>query len=118
MDPDQTIFNRKLVICQEHCDQLEIPEEDIDYLVKDLQLLNRNLDRTIYMDCHPFSYWLYPDNCVPVLDWVPEIDNQVTDNVLATTMEQLEELRKEKDVKQFLYQEYNLREILTEFKIV
>lgn len=82
IDPEKKIFRRELVLCQDKCDRLSIEEEEIDYLVKDLQLLNRNLDRTIYIDCHPFSYWLYPDNCVPVLDWVPEIDNQVTDNVL------------------------------------
>ena len=37
-------------------------EENIDDFVKDLDRLNRNLKRLIYVDCKAITFWPNPDN--------------------------------------------------------
>ena len=91
LDPEESIFESKKRVYQEDCDRLEIKEEHVDLLVKDLQLLNRDLKQVIYLDSHPFGYWIYPDNCVPVLNYLPEI-NTHQDTVLQDILHLLQDI--------------------------
>ena len=59
IDPEKKIEYR---LTQENGDKLVKEEEEIDELVKDLQLLGRDMRRVVYLDAKPFSYWMYPDN--------------------------------------------------------
>lgn len=93
VDPEAAVFKRDLRVYQACCDRLQIDDENIDLLVKDLQRVNRPLSRTVYLDHHPFSYWLYPDNCLPIIDWVPETSRLLEDNALETTLEALDALK-------------------------
>jgi TFIIF-interacting CTD phosphatase-like protein len=37
-------------------------EEEIDDFVKDLNRLNRDLKKLIYVDSKPLAFWLHPNN--------------------------------------------------------
>jgi RNA polymerase II subunit A small phosphatase-like protein/CTD small phosphatase-like protein 2 len=38
------------------------PEENIDDFLKDLERLNRDIKRVVYIDTKPISFWMYPNN--------------------------------------------------------
>lgn len=72
VDPKK-VFKHRLY--QDSCDKVILEEENIDDFVKDLDRLNRDLKRTIYVDCKAITFWPNPDNGeilnlgVPVLDF-------------------------------------------------
>ena len=59
VDPDK-IFKHRLY--QDSCNKIILEDENVDDFVKDLDLLNRDLDRMIYVDCKAITFWPNPDN--------------------------------------------------------
>lgn len=60
------------VLSQSACDAVQDKEEEIDIFTKDLQLLGRDMSRVVYIDCKPINFWLYPENCMPVEEFMAD----------------------------------------------
>jgi hypothetical protein len=41
-----------------------------------LGLLGRDMKRVVYFDSHPFSYWMYPENSLPSIDFKADNTNK------------------------------------------
>lgn len=59
IDPDNTFVH---ILTNEDCDKIIYQPEDMDEYVKDLERLNRNMKKLVYIDSQPISFWTAPDN--------------------------------------------------------
>jgi hypothetical protein len=58
----------------------------------------------VYLDSRPLAFWLHPDNCFPQDSF--RADNTMKSEDLDTVLLDLEDLRKQKDVRKFLREKY------------
>jgi TFIIF-interacting CTD phosphatase-like protein len=68
-------------------------KENIDDYFKDINLLNRDLSKIVYVDTKAVSFWPHPENSVPVSEFMA--DSTVKDRELLTLIDFLEEIKKE-----------------------
>jgi RNA polymerase II subunit A small phosphatase-like protein len=80
------------VLSRDHC------SKQGQMYVKDLSKLGRNLDHSLIIDNSPHSYFLHPNNAVPILTWFSDPD----DTELLDMMPFLENLAKLDDVSTLL----------------
>jgi len=59
IDPENTFAH---VLTNDDCDKIIYQPEDLDEYVKDLDRLNRDMKKLIYLDSQPISFWSAPDN--------------------------------------------------------
>lgn len=113
VDPNYEIFKHRLY--QTDCNLVEYKEEDITEYVKDLDSLNRDLNRTVLIDTKPFSFWCNPDSCIPIK---PYNGNSMTDKELNIITTILRELEDSNDVRFDLAENYGIRDTLKEANLL
>lgn len=109
IDKDRTAFKHR--IYQDQCNRVEYQKENIDVLVKDLNLIGRDLNRTVLIDTKPFSFWCNPDNSIPVQEFR---GSTLDDTELDTLTILLEELRTKGDVRAEVTKRFQVRDSLKE----
>ena len=71
IDPNQQVF--KTFLYQNACYILEIKEENVIHLIKDIsQFRNRNIERMVLIDPKPLNYMMTPENAIPVIPYTAE----------------------------------------------
>jgi hypothetical protein len=88
---------------------LEKPDEDILAMVKDItRFKNRGASRSLLADPQPINFLMAPENAMPLVPYTAEHlpENGEKDNYLLSLIEELEELRVEKDVRNILDERY------------
>lgn len=107
----------KHIICQEEgCTRIAHENENIDDYFKDLNLMNRDLSRAVYIDSKPFQFWSHPDNGVAVEEYMG--DGTRDDKELLNLIEFLEEIKNENDVRDVLTEKFGIRAALEESKML
>ena len=101
LDPTKTIFRHRLF--RQHC--------SLDGLVKDLRVLNRNLERTVLVDNTHTSFLSQLTNGIPIESFT----NDMTDQALVILAEFLTALENEPDVRVFLQKIFKLETKLMRF---
>lgn len=84
--------------------------------MKDLNNLGRDMKRVVSLDSHPFGYWMYPENCVPLQYFTADNTDQFED--LRVWEKELEGLKEKGDVRPYLENRYLLKSILSDSKLV
>jgi len=113
IDPSRKTF--KYRIYQDSCNLVEVETENINELVKDLKLLDRDLSRTVLVDTDPFSFWMYPNNCLPIEPFSPDL---VGDNKLKEIITKLESLNNADDVRLDLASDFAIERALKESRLL
>lgn len=109
---------------QDACYVFEKPDEDVLMLVKDIGRFAKNgrtLGRSILIDPQPFNFVLNPDNGYPIVPYNAEFANPKEidrDEYLLTVIEDIETMRNLKDVRSWLNEEYMVRQILKNSKLI
>ena len=71
IDPNQQVV--KTFLYQNACYILEIKEENVIHLIKDIsQFRNRNIERMVLIDPKPLNYMMTPENAIPVIPYTAE----------------------------------------------
>lgn len=91
-------------------------------LVKDIsRFKNRSLARSVLIDPHPLNFILTPDNGYPMLPYTAEYatpEGGARDDYLMSVVDDIETMRKEKDVRAWLNRELMVRQILKNSKLI
>mmetsp|Transcript_6576 Transcript_6576/g.13319 ORF Transcript_6576/g.13319 Transcript_6576/m.13319 type:complete len:366 (-) Transcript_6576:335-1432(-) len=104
LDPKGTIFRGRLY--RDSCLFMR------GYYLKDLQRLERPLNRIVLVDNNAFCFLPQLSNGVPISSWYDD-PNDTALSVLATF---LERIRDEKDIRPFLRKSFNLETLLREHR--
>jgi len=102
LDPNHTIFRHRLF--RQHC--------AFNGLVKDLRVLNRNLERTVLVDNSHTSFLLQMSNGIPIESFVDDMSDQA----LLTLSKFLAGLKNEFDVRTSLRNIFKLETKMTGFE--
>lgn len=113
LDPNYEIFKHRLY--QTSCNLVDYKDEDLTEFVKDLDSLNRNLNRTVLIDTKPFSFWCNPDSCIPIK---PYNGNGLEDTELGIITQILTNLEDSPDVRFDLAESYGIRDTLKESNLL
>ena len=73
---------------------------NMDEYFKDLNLLNRDLKRTIYIDCKAINFWPMPDNSLPISEYLA--DSTLNDRDLLNLIDFFEDIKNDEDVRTYL----------------
>ena len=84
--------------------------------MKDLNLLNRDLAKVLYLDAKPMAYWLHPDNCLPMEEF--RADQTMSSEDLNYLIPELERMKDIPDIQQYLKKKFQIRSILEEAKML
>lgn len=104
LDPHGTIFRHRLY--RDSCLFIR------GYYVKDLQKLNRSLDRTVLVDNNAFCFLPQLSNGIPISSFYDD----PTDNALHVLNTFLKRLENERDVRPILNKSFNLQNLLREHR--
>ena len=100
----------------------EIPEEDVLYLIKDIsRFKNRNIKRSVLVDPKPPNYMMTPDNAIPIGSYNAEDLDEgkgMLDPSLLTLIEQIEEIKELEDVRPTLRENFKVRQLLKNSKLI
>ena len=118
LDPKRDIFEH--VLAQNACYRLLKPEDDIDHYVKDIsRFRNRDMARSVLADPDTLNFALTPENGMPIMPYKGEnFEEGGKDSYLLTVIDEIEELRKMKDVRPYLEQQYGHRKLLKNAKLI
>lgn len=62
------------------------------------------MSRVVYIDCKPINFWMYPENCIPVEEFMA--DQTVESEDLNPLISELESLRASPDVRKVIKEKY------------
>ncbi|KAL4433541.1 hypothetical protein ABPG74_002938 [Tetrahymena malaccensis] len=113
IDPENTFAH---ILTNEDCDKIIYPPEDMDEYVKDLERLNRDMKKVVYIDSQPISFWSAPDNALPVSSYYAELHDD--DNQLKEIIDELNFLSTQDDVRTILSEEFKVRETLKQSRFL
>jgi len=120
LDPKREIFEHKLY--QNACYVFEKKDEDIYQLVKDVSRFKatRDMRRCVLLDPNPLNFMLTPENGLPVIPYTAEIDSGKgpKDDYLLGMIEQIKDLEKSEDTRAYLRENYNVRQILKNARLL
>lgn len=117
LDPNKELF--QTLLYTNACYLFEIKEENIIYMIKDIsRFRNRDIRRSVLLDPRPINYMMTPENCIPCSEYNAEFDTQNSDSTLLLMMDELEEIKDLEDVRPFLKEKYNIRQILKNSKLI
>lgn len=86
-------------------------DEDIFEYSKDLNLLGRNIKRTVLIDNMTLAGWMQPNNQIMVEEYNPNLGRK-DDEVLRDIIDLLKELNKLDDVRLTLSQRFGIEDSL------
>jgi len=104
LDPKGTIFRGRLY--RDSCLFMR------GYYLKDLQKLNRPLQRIVLVDNNAFCFLPQLSNGVPISSWYDDAN----DTALTVLTTFLDRIRDEKDVRPFLHKSFNLETLLKDHR--
>eukprot|EP00516_Mucochytrium_quahogii_P001818 CAMPEP_0203759114 /NCGR_PEP_ID=MMETSP0098-20131031/12048_1 /ASSEMBLY_ACC=CAM_ASM_000208 /TAXON_ID=96639 /ORGANISM=" , Strain NY0313808BC1" /LENGTH=282 /DNA_ID=CAMNT_0050651871 /DNA_START=214 /DNA_END=1062 /DNA_ORIENTATION=+ len=104
LDPDGTVFRHRLY--RDSCLFMR------GYYLKDLQKVNRPLNRTVLVDNNAFCFLPQLGNGIPISSFYDDPN----DSALSVLTTFLERLRDEKDVRPFLRKSFNLETLLKDHR--
>lgn len=78
------------------------------------------MERSVLADPDLLNFALTPENGMPIMPYKGENfnDNDLKDQYLLTVIEEIEDLRKMKDVRPYLDKEYGHRQLLKNAKLI
>ena len=113
IDPERKVFKHRLY--QEHCNKIDNKEEDVQALVKDLDLLGRDQSRVVLVDNKAFSFWCNPDNGIVVKEFRgSDVEELELDSLLSL----LTEIKGKKDVRKTLEKKFLIRDALRDSNLI
>ncbi|EGR28390.1 NLI interacting factor-like phosphatase family protein, putative [Ichthyophthirius multifiliis] len=107
IDPEKSFAH---ILTNEDCDRVIYEPEDMDEYVKDLQRLGRDMKKVVYIDNQPINFWTAPDNAFPIPPYFGELNND--DQSFKEIQESLNYLSSLDDVREYLQEEFQIKEIL------
>lgn len=120
LDPKREIFEHRLY--QSACYVFEKKDEDIFYMIKDISRFksNRDMKRSVLLDPNPLNFMLAPENGLPFVGYSAELATVMIDKdeYLLGMMEHIKDLAKHEDVRAYLRENYNVRQILKNAKLL
>ena len=119
IDPERVIFDH--VLCQNACYSFIKEDEDIHFYVKDIsRFKNRDIQRSLLADPRPLNFLMAPENGLPVMPYEARgvYENAEKDEYLLRLIEEIEEIRKQDDVRQYLGKNYKVRQNLKSSKLI
>jgi TFIIF-interacting CTD phosphatase-like protein len=120
MDPKREIFEHRLY--QNACYVFEKKDEDIFYMIKDITRFKatRDMKRSILIDPNPLNFMLAPENGLPFVGYNAEMDTTESskDEYLIGMMEIIKEVAQQSDVRPYLKENYNVRQVLKNSKLL
>ena len=105
-------------LCQEDCGVLKSEYDGLEELSKSIEGIGRSLNRSVLIDHSPLNFMAEPNNGIPILEYDANNDRKQTDDKLLDTIEILEQLLREKDVRVFLKQKYGIEKMVKEINYV
>lgn len=106
-------------------------EENIVFLLKDIsRFRNRNIKRSLLLDCKRENYMLTPENCIPISEYTAESMDPIhlegyegnveaaKDEFLLDLIAELEDYKDLEDVRPVLHKKYNIRQVLKNSKLI
>lgn len=109
----------------------EAKEEDLLFLIKDIsRFRNRNIKRSILLDCKAHNYMMTPENCIPISEYQAERLDALhlegysgnvepeKDTSLLEIMGELDHYKDLEDVRPVLHKKYNIRQVLKNSKLI
>lgn len=120
IDPKAEIFEQRLF--QNACYIFEKRDEDIFYMIKDISRFKatRDLRRAVMLDPNPLNFMLNPENGLPFVPYTAELHTAGTDKdeYLLGMMDQILDLQQQADVRPYLKEQYNVRQLLKNAKLL
>lgn len=119
IDPERELFEH--VLYQNACYTFEKKDEDVLMLIKDIsRFSNRDPKRSVLLDPNPVNFIMAPENGIPVVPYQANEDLNHTDKdqYLLTLIEDIEELKKQQDVRPYLRETYQIRRTLRNAKLI
>ena len=120
VDPKREIF--KHCLYQGACYILEKKDEDLYMLLKDVaRFRNRDMKRSILIDPQPLNFLLNPENGLPCVQYNAELDladRSDKDGYLIALKGEIENLMGMEDVRPYLEDQYKIRSILKNAKLI
>ena len=119
LDPNKQAFDH--VLTQNACYRLFKEEDDVDHFLKDIsRFKNRRLEKSVLADPDILNFAMTPENGLPIIPYKGEnfTDNDEKDTYLLQVMDEIEQLRKMKDVRPYLDQTYGHRQLLKNAKLI
>lgn len=117
IDPKREIFDH--ILTQDACYDFVKEDEDIHFLIKDIsRFKNRDIRRSVLADSKPLNFIMTPENGLPVSPYDAENHGQGVDEYLLALIEEIEDLRKMKDVRPYLETNYKVRQSLKSAKLI
>jgi hypothetical protein len=120
IDPKREIFENQLF--QNACYIFEKRDEDIFYMLKDVSRFKgqRDMKRAVLLDPNPLNFMLTPENGLPCVPYNAELHTvgSEKDEYLIGMTEHILELSKQPDVRLYLREHYNVRQILKNSKLL
>lgn len=109
----------------------EVKEENLLFLIKDIsRFRNRNIKRSLLLDCKPHNYMMTPENCIPIGEYHAETLNTIhlegyegnvepeKDGSLLQLMDELDQYKDLEDVRPVIHKRYNIRQLLKNSKLI
>lgn len=100
---------------QEDCGILSSEYDGFEELSKLIEGLGRQPARSVLVDHHPFAFIPQPSNVIPIEEYNPANDRQMTDNHLFDVISTLESLLPLPDVRAHLRERFGLETMVEEF---
>ena len=120
IDPKREIFEHRLY--QPACYVFEKKDEKIFYMIKDISRFKtqRDMKRSVILDPNPLNFMLSPENGLPLVGYNAEMHTpgQERDEYLIAVTQIVKELAELDDVRPYLRDSYNVRQVLKNAKLL
>ena len=123
VDPKREVFEHRLY--QNACYVFEKKDEDIFYMIKDITRFKnvRDMKRSVLIDPNPLNFILGPENGLPMVAYTAELHTTGTEKDeyligMTDIIKELVNLPGDGDVRQYLKENYGVRQVLKNSKLL